>query len=528
MDTADAVVVGAGHHGLIAAIRLANAGWDVTVIEAQPEAGGAVRSAELTPGYVTDLFSAFYPLAVASPGFADLDLASHGLRWSRAPFAFGHPNGPADRNAAVVHPDAERTAALLADDDPRDGRTWLELVEQWTSIGPSLLGLLFRPFPPARSVIGLLRTSGTADALRLARFLLLPANQMVRELFHTEHARLLFLGNALHADIPLDAPGSGLMGYLLTMLAQDTGFPVPVGGAGELSAALRRRAESAGVRVVVDTPVEHIEVRNGRAVGVVDAGGHRWQATHAVLADVSAPALYERLLSPSDVPSRVHDDIASFQWDTPVVKVNYALREKIPWHSRSLVGAGTVHVGADAENLAQSTADIETGRVPRYPFLLFGQMTTADPTRSPSGTESAWSYSHLPRGVVDSRAAALLAERMDQVMEDHAPGFTDLILDRRVQTPAELQDLDANLAGGAVNGGTAQLFQQLIFRPTPGLGGPATPIEGLFLASAAAHPGGGVHGASGTNAARAALASAGRRGLPRRYLTRKVLQRLTL
>ncbi len=114
MDTADAVVVGAGHHGLIAAIRLANAGWDVTVIEAQPEAGGAVRSAELTPGYVTDLFSAFYPLAVASPGFADLDLASHGLRWSRAPFAFGHPNGPADRNAAVVHPDAERTAALLA------------------------------------------------------------------------------------------------------------------------------------------------------------------------------------------------------------------------------------------------------------------------------------------------------------------------------------------------------------------------------------------------------------------------------
>ncbi|WP_439030662.1 phytoene desaturase family protein [Gordonia terrae] len=527
MSASDAVVIGAGHNGLIAAIRLADAGWDVTLLEAQPEVGGAVRSAELTPGYVSDLFSAFYPLAVASPVFADLDLAAHGLRWSRAPLAFGHPAGPDDDDAPVVFPDAADTAAHLGTFDKHDERAWLDLVEQWHQLRPAILNTLFGPFPPVGTLLKLLHSIGTADALRLARFLLLPADQMVRELFHSEKSGLLILGNALHADIPLHAPGSGLMGYLLTMLGQDTGYPVPVGGAGELSAALRRRAESVGVSVVCDTEVVSIDVQGGRAVGVLDSTGRRWPATRAVLADVSAPALYTRLLSPDDVPTRVLDDLRLFTWDTPVVKINYAFGEAIPWRSSNLAGAGTIHLSADARNIAYSTADIETGRVPEHPFLLFGQMSTSDASRSPAGTESAWSYSHLPRGITDDEAARLLARRMDAVLEAHAPGVSDLIVGRSVQTPQDLQASDANLEHGTVNGGTAQLFQQLVFRPTPNLGGASTPIDRLYLAGSGAHPGGGVHGACGNNAARAALGSDGVRGLPRRLLSRNIVQRMT-
>ncbi|MEO9329390.1 phytoene desaturase family protein [Gordonia aurantiaca] len=524
---ADAVVVGAGHNGLIAAIRLADAGWDVTVLEAAPQVGGAIRSAELIPGYVTDLFSAFYPLSVASPVFDDLDLAAHGLRWSRAPYAFGHPAGPSDDDAPVVHPDPADTAAQLARFDPRDGRAWLDLVEQWQTLRPILLNSLFGPFPPVRALAGALRSVGTADALRLARFLLLPADRMVRELFRHEKSRLLILGNALHADIPLDAPGSGVMGYLLTMLGQDTGYPVPVGGAGELARALRRRAEHAGVQVHCDTPVERITTNGGRAVGVVDSGGRMWPARRAVLADVSAPALYRRLLAADDVPARVLEDLDAFTWDTPVVKINYAIDGKIPWRSENLGGAGTVHLGADTHTIAYSTADIETGNIPDHPFLLFGQMTVADPSRSPSGTESAWSYSHLPRGVTDDEAARYLASRMDAVLEAHAPGVSDMIVGRHVQTPRDLEEADANLVSGAVNGGTAQLFQQLVFRPTPGLGGAITPVDRLYLAGASAHPGGGVHGACGNNAARAALGHDGVRGVPRRALRRRVVHLLT-
>ncbi len=113
-------------------------------------------------------------------------------------------------------------------------------------------------------------------------------------------------------------------------------------------------------------------------------------------------------------------------------------------------------------------------------------MTAADPARSPAGTESAWSYSHLPRGVTDDEAARYLAARMDAVLEAHAPGVSDLIVERHVQTPRDLQSADANLVGGAVNGGTSQLFQQLVFRPTPGLGGAITPVGRLYLAGSSA------------------------------------------
>jgi phytoene dehydrogenase-like protein len=145
-----------------------------------------------------------------------------------------------------------------------------------------------------------------------------------------------------------------------------------------------------------------------------------------------------------------------------------------------------------------------------------GQMTTADPTRSPAGTESAWAYTHVPQttrgdaggeltGRWDPAEAEAMAARIEARVEDYAPGFTDRIAARRILTPAELERRDANLVGGAVNGGTSGLRQELVLRPMPGLGRAETAIKSLYLASASAHPGGGVHGACGSNAARAAL-----------------------
>ncbi|MGJ0120932.1 phytoene desaturase family protein [Williamsia sp. MIQD14] len=527
MSAVDAVVIGAGHNGLVAAIRLADAGWDVVLLEQHESVGGAVRSAELTPGYVSDLYSAFYPLASVSPALRGLDLGHHGLTWSRAPIAFGHPLSPDDTGPAVVHRDAGVTAAALAAHDARDGRTWVELTEQWRTIGPALIDTLFRPFPPVRGPWGLLRALEAGDLLRLARFLTLPASRMVTELFRDPHAQILFLGNAMHADIPLDAPGSGLMGYLLTMLGQDTGFPVPVGGAFALSEALASRARAAGVEILTGTAVDRIDIEDGRARGVRTRDGRRFRARRAVLADVDAPTLLTHLVGPANLPARVVADLERFDWDMPVVKVNYAVRAPIPWTGRALSEAGTVHLGADRDQMVRWMADLTTGVVPRTPFLLFGQMTTSDPTRSPSGTESAWAYTHLPRGITDEAAAQTLADRVDEVVEAHAPGFTDLLEGRHVQTPRMLADDDPNLHGGAVNGGTAQLHQQLVFRPVPGTGRPETPVDRLYLAGASAHPGGGVHGACGNNAARAALAAHGIRGLPRRTVISLLDRRLT-
>jgi phytoene dehydrogenase-like protein len=526
-EAVDAVVIGAGHNGLVAAAMLADAGWDVLVLEAQPEPGGAVRSAELTPGYVTDLFSSFYPMTVASPAITALHLEDHGLRWSHAPAVVGHPASATDDDPPILYRDPARTATEFERRAPADGENWWRIVTLWEKIKSPLLDAMLSPFPPVFPAIRLLLKLGTADAARLAHLLVQPANTMVEHLFDGEAPRLLLLGNAMHADVPAEAPGSGVFGFLMTMLGQDVGWPVPVGGSGQLTAALVNRARSAGAAIECNQNVATIEVRGGRAVGVTTSGGRTVRARRAVVADVTAPRLFCEMLPADAVSAGLRDELEHFVWDPPVVKVNYALDGKIPWRCARLADAGTVHLGADGDGLVRWMADLNTRVVPEHPFMLLGQTTTADPSRSPAGTESVWAYTHLPRNVADDNSAERLAKAVDHVIEEHAPSFGSHVVDRSVQRPSDLEASDANLHLGALNGGTAQLQQMLVFRPAPGMGRAETPVERLYLGSASATPGGSVHGACGRNAANAALAADGWTGWPRRKLTRTVLSLLT-
>jgi phytoene dehydrogenase-like protein len=527
VDSYDAVVVGAGPNGLVAANHLLDRGWSVLVLEAQPEVGGAVRSdGEVHEGFVHDTFSAFYPLAAASDALASLRLEEHGLRWVHAPAVLGHPQP--DGGWALLHRDREVTAASMAEGHPSDGDAWLELCAEWDRIGEDIVGALVTPFPPVRHGLRALARLRSVGGMRFVKTLLTPAVDLGRVRFTGDRPRLLLAGNAGHADIPLDAPGSGLMGLLMAMLGQTVGFPVPEGGAGMLSQALSRRAQSLGGAVLCDAEVVRIEVGDGRARGVRLRDGRRFAARHAVVADVVAPHLYGALLSDDDVPARTTEAMRGFQIDPSTVKVDWAVGGPVPWASPPPYAPGTVHVADSVEEMTEALAQVASGVIPDKPFLLVGQMTTADPTRSPDGTESMWAYTHVPqhshrdagdevRGVWDHDDLERFADRVQDRIERLAPGFGSRVLSRRVLGPRELEARDANLIGGAINGGTSQLHQELVFRPVPGLGRAETPVRGLYLGSASAHPGGGVHGAPGANAARAALAHARvRRFLPGR------------
>ncbi|NUS45729.1 MAG: NAD(P)/FAD-dependent oxidoreductase, partial [Mycobacteriaceae bacterium] len=501
-EVVDVVVVGAGHNGLVAAALLADAGLDVLVLEQQPEPGGSVRTAELFPGYRCDLFSAIHPLGFVAPALRALGLTDHGLRWTHPPTVLAAARSAHD--TVALYPDPQETADALGQRHRSDAQAWLELCAQWRRLRDPLLAAFLGPFPPVGAALRLARALGAAELLRFVRFLTLPADAMARELFAGEHARMLLLGNCMHGDVPVNAPVSGFAGYLLTMLAQDTGFPAPAGGAGALTAALVSRGAAAGAQLRTGVEVTGLQVRHGKVVGVHTAGGAKIGVRRAVVADVSASALYTRLLPPDAVPSRLRADLARYQPDNAVVKVNYAVSEPIPWISTDLRGAGTVHLGADERTLPYWNADLATGVPPERPFVLLGQMTAIDPSRSPAGTESAWAYTLMPQGRTDDGTAELIAERMDDVVEEHAPGFTRLLRGRNLQRPSDLSAANANLADGRI-GGTMSLHQELVFRPTPALAGPDTPLPNLFLGSAAIHPGGAVHGACGAAAARAAL-----------------------
>src|SRR6266545_1307440 len=460
--TVDAVVVGSGPNGLVAAATLADAGWSVLVLEATDHVGGAVHSTE-SDGWVTDRCSSCYPLGVASPVIKALELERHGLRWANAPLPLTHVLDPDDDTGAAIAPDPAATAANLAAEHAPDGDAWLRLYEDYERIREPMLDALLTAWPPVVAAARLARALGSLGELtRFARFMALPAHRMGQELFGGRRGRALLAGNAMHGDAPLTATVSGTMGWMLAMLAQDVGFPSAQGGSGRLAAALASRARVAGAEIICGERVTGIEVTAGRAAGVVTASGGRVVVLRAVVADTFVP----------------------------------------------------------------TCADLETGRVPAAPFLLVGQTTTADPTRSPAGTEALWVYSHLPRGVYDDGAADLLADRMQAILERHAPGFAELVLDRDLQRPRDFEAGNARLGFGALNGGTAQLFQQLVFRPAAGLGGPRTPVPGLYLGSAAIHPGGGVHGACGWLAARAALRDHRPTGALRRRASTALLDRL--
>jgi len=506
VERADAIVIGAGHNGLVAANLLADAGWTVQVLEATPHPGGAVRSGYVTaPGYLSDLFSSFYPLGFASPIMQGLELGPYGLEWTHAPDVLTHllPDG----RAATVNRDLETTMASMDAFAPGDGDRWRQAYEDWCNVSDDMLKVLFTPFPPVRSGLELARRLRVGGSLRLARRLLLSVRELGSELFQGEGAQLALAGCALHTDLSPEEAGGGVYGWLLAMLGQQFGWPVPVGGAQRITSALVDRLLDRGGRIEYETPVSRVLVARGKAMGVRSADGRNWRARRAVIADVPAPTLFLDLVGTRWLPPRFAEDLEFFRWDGATVKVDWAVNGKIPWKNPAAAGSGTVHLGADLNGLTRYSAHLATDSVPPNPFLLLGQMTTADPSHSPEGTESVWAYTHLPhRAHWEQEEIDAHVARMEAVLEDHAPGFGRMVEGRNVFSPADMQRENPSLVGGALGGGTAAAYQQLFLRPVPGLGRPDTPVDRLYLASSSAHPGGGVHGAPGSNAARAALA----------------------
>jgi phytoene dehydrogenase-like protein len=467
----DAIVIGSGPNGLVGACRLADAGWDVLVIEEQPLPGGAVRTEELTePGFRSDVFSSFYPLGVASPYLRELELD---VTWRRAEVVVANPL-PGGRCAALYQ-DPVRTA----DGDPK----WLEWSAWWERISRPFLRALLGPFPPMRPGAALAAALGPRGLLELTRLGLNNVRHHTEEEGFTEAHSMLLAGNALHADFAPEYPGSAIYAWVLVGLGQQVGFPVPEGGAGCLTDALVARLRAAGGELRCGDRVVHIDADRT----VHTASGERFEARRAVLADVGAPQLQELL----GLPGLPH-----FEYDPGTVKVDWSLDGPIPWETEEARRAGTVHLAESMDFLTAWTSDLQRKRVPERPFMVMGQYASFDATRAPAGKETAWAYTHIPQGA----PADGVADAMEDEIELRAPGFKQLVRKRHTLGPQDMQARNRNLVGGAINGGTAQLHQQLMFRPM------RTQADGVFLASASAHPGGGVHGAAGANAARAAIA----------------------
>jgi phytoene dehydrogenase-like protein len=456
-----AVVIGSGPNGLAAAITLARAGLEVTVREAAADAGGGLRSAELTqPGFVHDVCSSIHPLAIASPFFRELDLD---VDWA-------HPSAPAahpldDGTAVLLERGIEDTAAQLGVDGAAYRSLITPLVEAWPALQLELAG------PPS-----IARLSPLLSQLRP---LLAAARALAESRFRDERARTWFAGHAAHSMLPLERRPSAGFGIALVLLGHVVGWPFVRGGSRALAAALIERLEDAGGRIEKSSPVDELPYAD------------------VVLADVSPRELVR--ISRGQLPGRYERSLRSYRHGPGAFKLDWALDGPIPWRANECRRAATVHLGTPLDEISASEWGAWSGRPSQRPFVLLAQTSLFDPTRAPPGKHTAWAYCHVPNGsTVD------MTERIERQVERFAPGFRDLILQRHTMGPRELEANNRNLVGGDLNGGVMDLGQ-LLSRPARRLVPYRTPLDGVYLCSAATPPGGGVHGMCGYWAAQVAL-----------------------
>lgn len=497
----DAVVIGSGPNGLVAACVLAKAGLQTLVLEANPHRfGGAVGSVESTlPGYKHDVGAGFFPWGSLSPAFKSLKLEDHGLRWCAGEFESCHP--APDGSFACIARDNDTTAKMFG--NAADGDRWREVASHYQRIEPNLLDALMQPFPAVMPGLRL----GPANAARLATIFGSKGRQLAERWFSSEAARRVMPGLALHVDVGPDDWFGAALGYMLGMTGTTGGYVVPEGGAQALTDAMLAYLGAHGGAAKLGTRVQRVLVRDGDVHGVQLSDGEHVRCP-LVLADTDVVALLTKMVDPEWVPGRILESLRTFPRGWGTFKVDWALSAPVPWTVQEARRSAVVHAGDSLDDLSRFTRQVRSGELPDNPYLVIGQQSVLDPTRAPDGRHTLWAYSRVPPRLPGggwAEHAQAFADRVEQRIEGLAPGFRASILGRAVVAPPDLQAMDENLVGGDLGGGSNAWHRQLLFRPAFPYFRYRMPVRGLLLCSSYAHPGAGVHGMCGFNAAREAL-----------------------
>lgn len=519
----DAVIIGAGHNGLVAACYLARAGWKVVVLERRHLVGGACVTEETFPGFKVST-AAYVNSLFRKEIVRDLKLDRYGFTvLERNPSSFSpFPDG----RYLLLGPDSALNRREIGKFSSRDAESYpkyeamLERVADvieptLCSAPPALLrpGLrdLWKMFGLWRRV----RKLGPATSETL-EVLMGPARPILDRWFESEQLKATLATDAIIGAMA--SPSTPGTAYVLFhhVMGETNGkrgvWGYVRGGMGGLTQALAAAARDLGVDIRCEAEVARILVHDGSVSGVGLASGEELHAT-VIASNADAHVTFERLLDPRLLPPEFAEAVSRIDYSSASLKINVALSELPDF--RACPGAtagpqhrGTIHICPDLDYIERGFDDAKYGKPSANPILECTIPSVVDETVAPPGKHLMSMFiQYAPyqlRNATWDELRESFADRCFDVLNEYAPNFKRSVIARQVLTPLDLERT-FNLTGGNIFQGAMTLNQLFAFRPVPGFAGYRTPIRGLYLCGSAAHPGGGVIGAAGWNAAREML-----------------------
>ncbi|GAB4258632.1 MAG: NAD(P)/FAD-dependent oxidoreductase [Pararhodobacter sp.] len=514
---AEHVIIGSGINGLVAGALLALKGDTVTILEREDRAGGCLFTDEATlPGFHHDVMAATWVLFMTSPAGAALGphLERHGFSYCHTahPTAVLRPSG----EALVLTMDRAENIRRFNALAPGDGDQHARDVGQIEADAPFLFALLGGPlwsWATAKLLFGQVRKRGMRGLAAWMGSALAPARGWLEARYRSPLVQALWAPWVLHTGLTPESTYSAQMGKVIAFALEAAGAPVVKGGSGAAVAAFRALIEAHGGTIRTGADVAAITTDGRRVTGVRLATGETI-ACRSVLASVAPGQLYDRLLEGVDLPED-RAALPDFRHGRGNFQLHYALDAAPDWATDGLSDVALIHLSDGLDAVSKSSNEAERGMFPETPTICVGQPATLDPSRCPEGKSILWlqipdaprvikgdAAGTIPGRTWDEATREAFADRIEAILKRHIRNFDEIKLARRAYSPADLEAMNINLVGGDPYGGHCGIDQFFLWRPfahsTNGVGA----LRGLIHIGASTHPGPGLGGGSGFNAAK--------------------------
>jgi phytoene dehydrogenase-like protein len=519
-STSDYVVIGSGINSLVASAELARAGATVTLLEEKNRLGGFIDSGELTqPGFIHDTFSSWHPLFMAGAAYAELgqELHRHGLRYlntedAGTPWVCGSVGTDAKGRATTVLAQRDPGKTAEAFEHAEDREEYAVMLHDFGAQAPVIFGAMGSEMNlPSVAKLGFTALRmGSTKLQGLLRQGMMSGRNLTRSRFIGHEVDQLWAPWLLHAGLGPEQASGGVMLPVMAASMHQFGLPIVKGGAREFVAAFESLLRETGVTIHTGVRADSILMRNGRAAAVATASG-TFEASRGILASVSVPQIYDELLNGPEIPHRAQARARQYQPGRAAMQIHVALDSPVPWSDKRLAQTPLIHLSTGSNSTAIACAQAEAGLLPARPTIVIGQQCVLDPSRAPAGKATLWlQLQELPFEPVGDAAneldtsegwneklVAAYTQRVLGQVEHYAPGLRELVLGIKAISPRELSEVNRNAVRGDPYGGSAELYQNLLWRPLPQLGKGRQPVKGLWHIGAATHPGPGLGGGSG-------------------------------